>query len=267
MVEGLQVARTEDGIARIILSRPDKMNAITSAMAIGITDELARLDSDPDTRVIVLAGEGKHFSAGGDMGDISDTVDPNPQVRAKKAAEAVRTLSLPLALALEDVSKPIVAGVRGHVIGVALQLVLMADLVVASRTARFSLPQLRLGHTPDHGESWSLSRKVGLSRALQMCLMAERIDGETAERFGLANWVVEDDALESRLDDVAQRLADNPPFATACAKRLFHDGVQRTLTQAMDNEIETMERVAAQEDFAEAISAFAQRRAPVFKGR
>lgn len=256
-----------DTICTIRFNRPDRMNAIDDAMTRTLIATFEALITDCDTRVVVIAGAGKDFSAGGDIGNIADWLSPDPHQRHDRFTQAVRTLSKPLVLAMQRVPQPIVASVRGHAIGVALQIAILADLVVASETARFSLPQLDLAHTPDHGESWSLSRKIGLSRALQMSLMAERIDAATAQHYHLVNWVVPDDELETHTDAIAQRIARSPVAAAQGAKALFWTAQHQTLAEAMDSEIDMLGRVAMQEDFVEAISAFTQKRAPIFKGR
>ncbi|QQN75290.1 enoyl-CoA hydratase/isomerase family protein [Croceicoccus sp. YJ47] len=242
------------------------MNAINEAMVGQMTRVFTELATRNDCRVVLIRGEGANFSAGGDMGDIATMASADRDERAAAVSEAVENLSRPMSLACADLPQPVVASVRGHAIGVALQLVLMADLVIASQTAKFSLPQLRLGHTPDHGESWALPRKIGLSRALQMCLLAERINAATAEAYGLANWVVADDTLEEQTEETIGRLLSLPPLATKNAKRLMRDGLHRSLPEAMDAEIASIREVAAQHDFLEAVRAYSEKRAPVFKG-
>ncbi len=259
--------RRADGICTIRFDRPDRMNAIDEAMTRTLIATFEALPGDTDTRVVVVAGAGKHFSTGGDIGNIADLLSPDPQQRHDRFTDAVRTLSKPLVLAMQRVPQPIIASVRGHAIGVALQIVILADLVVASQSAQFSLPQLDLAHTPDHGESWGLPRKIGLSRAMQMSLMAERIDAVTAERYHLVNWVVPDETLETRTDEVARRIARSPVAAAQGAKALFQGAPGQTLAEAMDSEIAMLGKVAMQADFVEAITAFTQKRPPKFEGR
>ena len=256
-----------DGMMTIRFNRPDQLNAIDDEMTRTLTELFEALAEDTETRVVIISGAGRHFSSGGDIGNIADWISPDPHARQQRFTQAVGTLSKPLALALQKLPQPIIASVRGHAIGVALQIVIMADLVVASETAKFTLPQLDLAHTPDHGESWSLPRKVGLARALQMALMAERLDAATAERYNLVNWVVADEELESRTQQVAVRLAGSPVTALRGAKALLHAGLDRTLAQTMDAEIEMLGKAAMQEDFVEAITAFTEKRRPVFRGR
>ncbi|WP_169799529.1 enoyl-CoA hydratase/isomerase family protein [Novosphingobium lentum] len=255
-----------DAICAITISRPDRLNAIDDEMIRTLTRAFEELASDATTRVVTISGEGSNFSSGGDIGNIADWLSPEPEVRRDTFTKAVSTLSKPLALALQHVPQPVIASVRGHAIGVALQIVIMADIVVASDTARFSLPQLDLAHTPDHGESWALPRKVGMARALQMALLAERIDAATAERYGLVNFLVPDAELEARTTAIAGRIAASPPAATRGAKALFNAAERQTLAEALDGEIAMLGQVTMQQDFVEAITAFTQKRKPVFRG-
>ncbi|MCG2840926.1 enoyl-CoA hydratase-related protein [Sandaracinobacter sp. RS1-74] len=257
----------EGGIATILLDRADRMNAIDDAMTLRLIAIFSALAEDRETRAVVIQGEGRNFSTGGDIGNIAEWLSPDPQSRHDRFTAAVTNLSKPLALALENVPQPLIVAVRGHAIGVALQIVIMADLVVASESARFTLPQLDLAHTPDHGESWALPRKIGLSRSLQMALMAERIDAVTAERFGLVNWVVPDPELEARTTAVATRIAGSPVVATRGVKALLHGATGLSLAQALDREIAMLGQVVKEADFVEAITAFTEKRPPSFGGR
>lgn len=256
-----------DGICTITINRPDRMNAIDEGMTHSLIAAFEALADDAETRVVVIGGTGRNFSTGGDIGSIADLLTGDREDRRATFERAVRTLSKPLSLALQRIPQPIVAAVRGHAIGVALQIVLMADLVVASETARFSLPQLNLAHTPDHGETWALPRRVGIARALQLSLLAERIDAGTAERYGLANWVVADMELDARASEIAARIAASPPAAARGAKALFHSAAGLDLAEAMEAEIAMLGQVVMQQDFEEAITAFTQKRPPVFTGR
>ncbi len=254
------------GVCAITFHRPDQLNAIDDDMTRELTRIFEDLATDTDTRVVTIAGAGKHFSAGGDLSNISSWLSPDPDTRGETFSNAVRTLSKPFALALQNVPQPVVVAVRGHAIGIALQIVLLADLVVASETAKFTLPQVSLAHVPDHGETWSLARKVGMSRAMQMTLMSECIDAVTAERFNLVNWVTPDNDLDERLASIAASLAACPPVALRSTKSLMVAAADQSLSQALDGEIEMLGKVARQDDFVEAITAFTEKRKPVFKG-
>lgn len=263
-MERIRVER-HDAVCAITIDRPDKLGAIDEAMTRALTHAFESLADDAETRVVTITGTGPNFSAGGDIGDISAWLSPDPAARRDTFTRAVTNLSKPLSLAMQRVPQPIVAAVRGHAIGIALQIVIMADLVVASETAKFTLPQLDLAHTPDHGETWALPRKVGMARALQMALLAERIDAATAERYNLVNYVVPDAELEQRTAAVAARIAGSPPAAARGAKALFLAAERQTLAEALDGETAMLGQVAMQEDFVEAIGAFTEKRAPVFR--
>ena len=163
--------------------------------------------------------------------------------------------------------QPVIAAVRGHAIGIGLQLVLAADLVVASETARFSAPQVQLAHTLDHGESYSLPRKVGLSRAMQLALLGETWDAASAERFGLVNFVTEDNALEAKTDEIAKRFATGATLAIEGIKALLRTSADRTVEEQLAAEREQISVCSASEDFLEAMTAFGEKRKPRYVGR
>jgi 2-(1,2-epoxy-1,2-dihydrophenyl)acetyl-CoA isomerase len=255
-----------DRIALITLNRPERKNAINDEMVMAIADAFEALADDTDTRVLLLTAKGPDFSAGGDLANLAEWLSPDPDERSAKFRASVLSLSKPLALAMQRVPQPIVAAVRGHVIGVALQMVIIADLVIASDTARFSLPQLNLAHTPDHGESWSLPRKIGMARAMQMTLLAERIDAQTAERYNLVNWVVPDAELDEQAVAIASKIAASPPIAARAAKALLLGSEPLTLADAIDREAYSIAQAVRTDDFVEAITAFGEKRSPVFSG-
>ena len=255
-----------NGICEIRIDRADRMNAIDDEMTVAITRAFESLAGDRETRVVLLSAAGANYSAGGDLQNLAEWLSPDPQVRSDKFRSAVSGLSKPLSLALQRTPQPIVAAVRGHAIGVALQMIIMADIVVASETARFSMPQLNLAHTPDHGESWALPRKIGLARALQMSLLAERLDAATAERYGLVNIMVPDDELDARAHAVVQQIAGSPPVAAREAKALLWGSESISLEQALDREVDSIGKAVRKDDFVEAITAFVEKRKPVFTG-
>ena len=179
----------------------------------------------------------------------------------------VHELSLPLFLAMGAVPQPVVCSVRGYAVGAGMQMALMSDLVVAAESAKFVLPQVRLGHNVDHGESWALPRKVGMGRAMQLMALGESVNGRDAERFGIANWVVDDGALEQKTEEIVSRLASSPTVAIREMKELLRGAAQRSLEEQLEAEARALGVCAATEDFAEAIGAFLAKRKPAFKGR
>jgi 2-(1,2-epoxy-1,2-dihydrophenyl)acetyl-CoA isomerase len=256
-----------DGIARITFNRPQVRNALTIAMCRELVDLLERLAADTDTRVVVLQGSGGHFSSGADLRDGSMSLPAEASARAAVMADQVRTLSWPLVRALGRLPQPVVASVAGHAVGVGAQLVLSADLVIAARSAKFTIPQVKLGHSADHGESWYLPRKVGSGRAMQILLLGEPVAAEEAERYGLVNWLVDDDALEQRTREISLKLARGAAIALRETKALVQRSLDNSLDEQLEAEARAVWRCAATDDFVAAIEAFLAKRAPVFSGR
>jgi 2-(1,2-epoxy-1,2-dihydrophenyl)acetyl-CoA isomerase len=266
MNDELQIDRS-GGIATVTMNRPAVKNAMTTGMCTALTDFLRSLPADTGTRVVVLRGSGSDFCSGGDLSEIGAALPTTAQERGAAMAAEVRRLSIPLALALHAVPQPVVASVRGYAVGVAAQLVVAADLVIASDTARLVMPQARLAHSVDHGESWTLPRKVGLGRAAQILLLGDAVSAADAERFGLFNWLVSDSALEQRTAEIAGRLATGAAVAIREIKQLLRHSADRSYYDQLEAEVEALRRCTATDDFVEAMQAFAAKRKPVFTGR
>jgi 2-(1,2-epoxy-1,2-dihydrophenyl)acetyl-CoA isomerase len=197
---------------------------------------------------------------------MSDLPARPPAQRGTEVAAMARELAWPIFRGLHELPQPILASVRGHVIGVGVQLVLAADLSIASGTARFLLPMARLGHSVDHGESFYLPRKLAWSRAMQLLFLAESWDAAEAERHGLVNWVVPDERLEEKTEEIVQRIASGAPVAIRQMKSLLRQSLERTLDEQLSAEVESLQICAATADFGEAINAFLEKRRPDFSG-
>lgn len=255
-----------DGVASITLNRPSIKNAMTKAMAREMASIVRDLRDDSATRVIVLRGTGPDFTSGADLKEESEPLSNDPGERGRQVSAMDRSIAWPIFLGMDELRQPIVASVRGHVIGVGVQLVLSSDLTVASETARFLLPQTKLAHVPDHGESYYLPRKIGMSRAMQHLLLAEPITAEQAERYDLVNWVVPDGALEHKTEEIALKLARGASVALVETKALLRDSARRSVSEQFAAEADALERCAAADDFPEAMRAFSEKRTPRFKG-
>jgi 2-(1,2-epoxy-1,2-dihydrophenyl)acetyl-CoA isomerase len=255
------------GVASVSFNRPRVKNALSFAMCRELLAFLESIGSDPAVRVLLLRSEGADFTSGADLNDVSGMVVPDPKARSLAAMASVRTLSIPLFAALQALPQPVVCSVRGYAIGAGMQMALLSDLVVASRSAKFVLPQVRLGHSVDHGESWTLPRKVGFSRAMQIIALGETVSGADAERFGIANWVVEDEELETTTSGIVARLSGGATVALREIKSLLKGAAQRSFADQFEAEVDSLGRCAASADFAEAIHAFIEKRKPQFRGR
>jgi 2-(1,2-epoxy-1,2-dihydrophenyl)acetyl-CoA isomerase len=255
------------GVLSLTLNRPQAKNAITAGMFATMTEAFEGLRSDDSTQVVVIRGSGPDFSAGGDIKDVGPLLDLPAPDRARELRALVSSGAAPAILALERVEQPVLLAARGHVIGAAVQLTAVADLVLASETALFCIPQVKLAHTVDHGESYHLPRKVGLARAMEICLLGERFDATQALAWGLINRVASDADLDRAIEELAASLAAAPPVAVRGMKALLKGSASRGLEAQFAAEREMIGHCVATDDFVEAIRAFAQKRRPQFAGR
>lgn len=251
----------------ITFRRPDARNAFTGEMVSAFRSALQEAKSDAGVRVVVLHGEGIDFCSGADMAGLAEMMALDGPARAKAAYAAIDEEIYPLLKDLLALPQPVVASVRGNAIGLGVQFVLAADLVVASDTASFILPQVRLAHNLDHGESWLLPRKIGLGRAMQIALTGDPVSAADAERYGFVNWQVADDTLEDHVDKLVRRLLALAPLSLMRTKQLFEPADLAQLHHQIGRERDLASAGIGSDDFVEAINAFQQKRKPRFAGR
>lgn len=231
------------GVGWIRLNRPEKRNAIDHATRIALEAAFAELDADPSIRVVVLTGEGSAFCAGVDLTD-APAVGP---LEAK-----------PLVAPLDDFTKPVLAAVNGPAVGGGFELALACDMRIASETATFSLPEVRLGSLPGSGGTQRLSGAV----AAKLLFTAEPIDAREALRAGIVSDVVPTDELLPLAEHLATRVALNAPLSLQAAKRAF-----RAAPDGRELERELWAFLSTTADRAEGRAAFRDKRPPKFTGR
>lgn len=212
-----------DGAVRVItLSRPDKLNALTMAMTVDLLRELRAAMADPVVRVLLIHGTGASFCAG------KDKAEPGSPVFAALLQSIAETLM--------DGPKPVVVAVQGWVVGAGLEMMLNADISVAARTARFVLPEARIGLLGTGGVSATLPAAVGLPRAKAMLMLGRELDAEQAERCGLVSERVDaDDAVPTALA-MAQELSLRDPLVLAQTKALLNRAAIGSVTEALARE-------------------------------
>ena len=259
----------DGGILRITLNRPKRRNALTAAMVDAIGDALESADLDETTRVVVLRGEGADFCSGFDIGGPGGPGGGGTRERPRtghmqrglhaNAHRLVRTLS--------EVQLPVVAAVRGWAAGFGSALALSADVVVATPDARFWVPFVPRGFTPDSATTYLLPRLVGLSRAKEMVLRGKPIEGVTAASWGLISECVAHDELDAAADAVVAEFAAAATVAVGLAKRLLHHNLGVDIGAALHNEAMAEELALRSDDFKEGMRAFGERRPPNYTGR
>ena len=251
-----------DGIARLTLHRPDKLNAFTAQMHGEVRDALARLGPE-GARVLVLTGSGRAFCAGQDLSDRAVAPGGAPvdlgESIARDYAPLVRTLrALPL---------PVLAAVNGVAAGAGANLALACDVVVAARSAVFVQGFNKLGLVPDCGGTWLLPRLVGNARALGLMLLGDKVSGEQAAAWGLIWQCVDDALLAETVDALAQRLAQGPTRGLARTKEAIYGGWQHSLSEQLDVERDLQQELGRSADYAEGVAAFRDKRIAQFTGR
>lgn len=249
-------------VTRLSLNRPAQANALDVEMGEELEAALRLASREPDVRVIVLSGEGKHFSAGGDFAFIEqNTLLPREQVRERM----LRFYALYLSVL--EVPVPTIALVHGSAIGAGLCLALACDLRVGTRSARLGANFLRVGLHPGMGATLLLPHVVGPARAARMLCTAEVVSGESALALGLLSELVEDDALRQAGDRVAAQIAKGAPLAARRLVETSRAALRRQLPEALAREAECQADDFATEDIRTAIAAFRRGEAPVFSGR
>ena len=249
----------EDGIARLTLNRPDRLNSFTVEMHEEVADALSRLEG---ARVLVLSGAGRGFCAGQDLNDRA--VAPGESV---DLGESVEQRYNPLIRRLTALPFPVVARVNGVAAGAGANIALACDIVVAAKSAKFIQSFANIGLIPDSGGTWVLPRLLGQARALGLALTAEPLPAERAAEWGMIWKAVEDDALDAEVDALAARFASAPTRGLAAIKTMIRESWGHSLDEELDLQRDAMRRLGYSDDYREGVAAFMEKRTPRFTGK
>lgn len=257
LYETLLVER-HDAVALITINRPDKLNAMTAqtrAEGAALLDELSQ---DKTARVVVFTGAGeKSFVAGADISEF-----------ANRTAVSQREVMLQRSLfnAIDNFPKPVIAMINGFCLGGGLELALACDLRVASENAMFGQPEINLGIIPGGGGTQRLTHLIGEGKAMELILTGDRIDANTAHALGIVNHVFPSTDLRAKTLELAARIAEKSPVALRMAKEAVKTAARSTLDEGLRREIDLFALCFASADKDEGVSAFLEKRKPVFKG-
>jgi 2-(1,2-epoxy-1,2-dihydrophenyl)acetyl-CoA isomerase len=265
------IRRIEDGVAWLVINRPEAGNALTSAIRDQLADWLEEASADLRVRAVVITGTGeKAFCTGADLRGGQAAAPPRPEGAPEQAvgdgARVIRRGWQRLVAAVLDCEKPVVAGVNGTAAGGGMHLALACDLVVAVEDARFIEVFVRRGIAPDAGGAWLLARLVGIQRAKELFFFGDDLPAAEAHRLGLVNRVVPREALEPTVRELATRLARGPTKAIGVAKWLANRSLDVDRATAFQDEAMAQELVTGTEDAQEGIRSFVERRPPAFRG-
>lgn len=250
------------GVAVLTMNHPEALNAASVSMVGGMAKALSFIEKpDSGFRALVITGEGRGFCSGANLAEAASGRSGEAQ-----AGDALETAYHPMLRRLRDCRLPIVTAVNGAAAGIGMSIALMGDLIVAARSAYFLQAFVRVGLVPDGGSTWMLPRLIGLARARELSLLAEKLPAEKALEWGLINRVFDDAAMIEEAMKLAQRLAEGPA-SIALVRRLFWETSHNGFEQQIDLERQSQQRAGRTEDFVEGVSAFLQKRPTSFKGK
>ncbi|MCT2540555.1 enoyl-CoA hydratase-related protein [Sedimentimonas flavescens] len=255
--EAIRYELTE-GMAVITLNRPEVMNALNSAMRAEILDALRRAAAE--ARVVVLTGEGRAFCSGQDLADGAAS-------GAFDLQKVLREEYEPMLMAIYDCPLPVISAVNGAAAGAGANLALAADVVIATQSAAFLQAFTRIGLMPDAGGTYWLPRQVGFARAMGAALFADKVTADQAAQWGMIWESVPDAEFAAHWRARAAHLANGPTAAYGAIKRALREGYGNDLPAQLSLEAELQGQLGRSRDFHEGVTAFLQKRAPVFEGR
>jgi 2-(1,2-epoxy-1,2-dihydrophenyl)acetyl-CoA isomerase len=218
MTDNLQF-RVDEGIARIVLDRPERMNAFTFEMIDAWVEALRRCRTDDAVKVVLVTGAGAAFCSGGDIVEMGDRLEQTPEQRKRELFERIERIPL----ALEDLDKPVIAAVNGVATGAGMDMALMCDIRYAAQSARFAETYVKVGLVPGAGGAHFLPRLVGTAKALELFFTGDFVDAQEALRLGIVNGVFPDATLMNEVEKIARRIAAAPALTIRMIKRAIFE--------------------------------------------
>lgn len=253
----------DEGVARLVLNRPGKLNAFSETMHCEIAQVMSELvQADPNVRVLLVTGAGRAFCAGQDLseGQMSGADDIDLGVTVARYYE-------PLVKNVRSLPIPVIAAVNGIAAGAGANFALACDIVVAKASAFFVQPFVNLGLQPDTGGTYFLPRLIGSARAMGLSLLGDKISADQAEHWGMIWKSFPDDEYETSVDSLARKLASGPLLAHAHIKQALHASLGNDLIQQLAVERENMRALGTSADYREGVNAFLEKRVPEFNKR
>lgn len=249
----------QDNVLIIRFNVPEKRNALILEMRHELLQVLEKAEEDENVRCIVLTGEGKAFSAGGDLSALKEL----KPLEGRKRLQS----SHPLIMKLLEIEKPIIAAVNGPAAGAGFSLTLLCDLIIASDQAFFVQSFVNVGLIPDFAAMHFLPKLVGLHKAKELMFLGERISAEEAKEIGIVNRVVPADSLMDETMKLAKKLAEKAPISIGMTKKIMNQHLNRDVKVLLELEAQGQEICFQTEDFQEGARAFFEKRQPRFQGK
>ena len=258
------IYEVKNQIAWITLNRPESMNAINRQMTRDLVEACRQTEDDSGIRIAIFTGAGERaFSAGMDLKERAETGFSPIERRNQKLTQTVHTQSR----AIGVMTRPTIAAIRGYCVGGGLEMALACDLRVAAEDAKLGLTEVRRGLIPGAGGTQRLTRAVGITKALEMCLTGDTVSGSEADKLGLVNKAVPANEVLQAAEDLANGILKGAPMSVAFIKEAIKKGIELPLEEGLRLEADLSALIGMTEDSKEGPRAFAEKRAPVWKGR
>ena len=253
-----------DRIVKITLNRPDTRNALSGDIIEGLVEYIQKADKDKNVGCVILTGAGKSFSSGGNLQEIKDMTTKDQMTQAQ-LEDWYRFGIQKIPLTMNSIDVPVIAAVNGHAIGAGNDLCTMCDIRIAGEDAKFSESFLRIGIIPGDGGSWFLPKIIGLARANEMILTCDVLGANKALDWGLVSKVVPNENLIVEAQQLAKKIASQPPEASRRAKRLLRMSQNVPLQDALEMAASQQSMLQQLDDHREAIDALLEKRKPNYK--
>ncbi len=254
----------EDGVATIMLNRPQALNAWNARFGADLLQALSEAAAEESVRSVVLTGAGRAFSSGADLKDIGEDTTPEGRPDVYKV---LTERYHPIMRAIREMEKPVIAAVNGPAVGIGCSLALCCDLILAAQSAYFLLAFVNIGLVPDGGSSLFLPTRIGMARASELSMLGERLPAAKALEWGLINRVVPDGELAGEARALAVRMAAGPTRSYAGSKRQLNNWLYARMEEQLELEARIQQEMAGSEDFVEGALAFVQKREARFSGK
>lgn len=254
------ILKIKDSIAFINLNRPEKFNSFNREMALQLQNILDECANNKNIRCIYITGNGKAFSAGQDLGELTGENSPT-------ISQILSEHYNPIIERLRNIPLPIVCAVNGVAAGAGANIALACDVVVASDSASFIQAFSKIGLIPDSGGTYTLPRLIGFQKASALMMLGDKISATEALQMGMVYKVFSDDFLENESIKIATTLANMPTKGLAFTKHVLNQSANNSLTQQLKLEDEFQQKAAATFDYNEGVTSFIEKRKPIFKGQ
>ncbi|HGJ8973800.1 enoyl-CoA hydratase [Pseudomonas citronellolis] len=277
MSEDLLLETLDDGVLTLTLNRPERLNALNPPLLRALREGMERASRNHAARVVVIAGAGRAFCAGGDIAGkpekkAEETGEAAPTPRKERAPDSVASRidwlrgNMEAVRLLYQMDKPTIAMIRGATVSVGMALAAACDFRVVSENASFTTGFAKVGFSGDYGASYFLTRLLGSAKARELMFLSDMLDAREAQRIGLVSRLVADAELEAQTQALARRLADGPPLTYRFMKKNLNAAVDGNLDQILDMEATHMVLSSLTSDQREAVKAFMEKRKPQFSG-